>query len=67
MRNASWMGESHDSAVEVDDTSRAVICDPQPRADDVDLVNVSVYVGRLVPLSRYALHSRSSNMVSQCS
>ena len=40
MRNASWMGESHDSAVEVDDASRAVICDPQPRADDVDLVNV---------------------------
>ena len=40
MRNASWMGESHDSAVEVDDTGRAVICDPQPRADDVDVVNV---------------------------
>ena len=40
MRDASWVGESHDSAVEVDDASRSVSCDPQPRADDVDLVNV---------------------------
>ena len=40
MRNASWMRESHDSSIEVNDTSRAVICDPQPSADDVDLVSV---------------------------
>ena len=40
MRNASWMRESHDSAIEVDDTGRAVNGDPQPSADDVDLVGV---------------------------
>ena len=40
VRNASWMRESHDSAIEVDDTGRAVNCDPQPSADDVDLVDV---------------------------
>ena len=40
VRNASWMRESHDSTIEVDDTGRAVNCDPQPSADDVDLVSV---------------------------
>ena len=40
VRDASWMGEGHDSTIKVDDTNWAVNCDPQPSADDVDLVSV---------------------------
>ena len=47
MRDASWVGESHDLAVEVDDTSRSVSCDPQPGADVVDLVNVVRVRGKI--------------------
>ena len=47
MRNASWMGESHDSAVEVDDASRSVCYDPQPGADDIYLVNVIRVSGKI--------------------
>ena len=40
VRNASWVRESHNSTIKVDDTGRAVNCDPQPSADVVDLVSV---------------------------
>ena len=40
---------------------------PSPERMMLTWLTLSVYVGRLVPLSQYALHSRSSNMVSQCS
>ena len=54
VRNASWMRESHDSTIKVDDTGRAVNCDPQPSADDVDLVGVVRVrreVGTIEPVS----------------
>ena len=55
MRNASWMRESHDSAVEVDDTSRAVICDPQPSADGVDLVGIICVRGEVETIESVSL------------
>ena len=54
MRNASWMREGHDSTIKVDDTGRPVNCDPQPSADDVDLVGVVCVrreVGTIEPVS----------------
>ena len=54
VRNASWRGEGHDSTIKVDDTGRPVNCDPQPSADDVDLVGVVCVrreVGTIEPVS----------------
>ena len=40
MSDASQMGEGHYAAIEVDDASGSVSCDPKPRPDFAYLVNV---------------------------
>ena len=47
MSDASWMGEGHYAAVEIDDASGLVSCDPKPRPDSVYLVNVIHVVGEI--------------------
>ena len=54
VRDPSWMGEGHDSTIKVDDAGRPVKCDPQPSANDVDLVGVVCVrreVGSIEPVS----------------
>ena len=47
MSDASQMGEDHYAAIEVDDASGSVSCDPKPRPDFAYLVIVVRVVGEI--------------------